>query len=136
MRFTFHDVHFPGSPDVNIHGQLSASEIAGNQNLKISEEGTARTTSGPGKYFAPMTLAVFTAASYGDDAAKPANNGVVSNGFGFAARIAAAAAANPSVGRGFAYYALSKSIYFRWIARGHDVQFPKNTRLEVLLNER
>lgn len=136
LRFTFRSLQMERRPQVPIHGQLAASEVANQQNLKINEEGTAESTSGPGKYLVPMALSVLTAASYGDDATRPVNNAAVSGGFGLAARIAAATAANPSVGRGFAYYALSKSIYFRWIARGYDVQFPKNTRLEILLNKR
>jgi hypothetical protein len=52
------------------------------------------------------------------------------------ARVAAMASANAAVGRGFAYFALSKSIYYRWIARGHEVQFPKDTQIEILLNNR
>jgi hypothetical protein len=43
---------------------------------------------------------------------------------------------NADVGRGFAYFALSKSIYYRWIARGHELRFPKDTQIEILLNER
>jgi hypothetical protein len=61
---------------------------------------------------------------------------VITNGFGFVARVAALASANAAVGRGFAYFALSKSIYYRWIARGHEVQFPKDTQIEILPNER
>lgn len=79
---------------------------------------------------------MLTAASYGDDAANPGNSAVISNGFGFAARVAAMASANAEVGRGFAYFALSKSIYYRWIARGHEVQFPKDTQVEILMNQR
>jgi hypothetical protein len=104
--------------------------------MKISEEGTASTSQGPAKYLAPMALGVLTAASYGDDAAHAGNSAVTSNGFGFAARVAAMASANAAVGRGFAYFALSKSIYYRWIARGHEVQFPKDTQIEILLNQR
>jgi hypothetical protein len=136
LRFTFRSIETEGGAASAVHGQLAGAEAAAQQNLKISEEGTAASSSGPGKYLAPMALGVLTAASYGDDAANPANSAVISNGFGFAARVAAMAAANPAVGRGFAYFALSKSIYFRWIAKGHEIQFPKNTRVEILLNER
>jgi hypothetical protein len=136
LRFTFRSIQVEGRAGANIHGQLVASEAAKQQNLKVDEEGTAESTSGPGKYLVPMALGVLASATYGDDAATPGTNAVVSNGFGLAARVAATAAANPAVGRGFAYFALAKSIYFRWIARGQEVTFPKNTRVEILLNER
>ncbi len=135
LRFTFRSISAEGQTS-KVHGQLAATEAAPNAKMKVTEEGTAGASSGPGKYLAPMALGVLTAASYGDDAANPGNSAVISNGFGFAARVAAMASANAIVGRGFAYYALSKSIYYRWIARGHEVQFPKDTQIEILLNER
>jgi hypothetical protein len=46
------------------------------------------------------------------------------------------AASNRGLAQGFAYFALSKSIYKRWIAKGHEVSFPKDTRLEIELSER
>jgi hypothetical protein len=136
LRFTFRSIESEGGAASTVHGQLAGAEASGDAKMKISEEGTATTSSGPGKYLAPMALGVMTASSYGDDAGKPGNSAVVSNGFGFAARVAAMASANAAVGRGFAYFALSKSIYYRWIARGHEVQFPKDTQIEILLNER
>lgn len=136
LRFTFRSIDAEGGASATVHGQLAGAEASTNGKMKITEEGTAATSSGPGKYLAPMALGVLTAASYGDDAANPGNSAVISNGFGFAARVAAMASANAAVGRGFAYFALSKSIYYRWIARGHEVQFPKDTQIEILLNER
>lgn len=136
LRFTFRSIEAEGGTASMVHGQLAGAEASASTKMKISEEGTAATSSGPGKYLAPMALGVLTAASYGDDAANPGNSAVISNGFGFAARITAMASANAAVGRGFAYFALSKSIYYRWIARGHEVRFPKDTQIEILLNER
>jgi hypothetical protein len=72
----------------------------------------------------------------GDEASDVFKNGVVSNGFGLVARVVTMAASNRGLAQGFAYFALSKSIYKRWIAKGHEVTFPKNTRLEVELAER
>lgn len=136
LRFTFRNIEAPGGTASTVHGQLAGAEASGTTKLKITEEGTATTSSGPGKYLAPMALGVLTAASYGDDAANPGNSAVISNGFGFAARVTAMVSANAAVGRGFAYFALSKSIYSRWIARGREVRFPKDTQIEILLNER
>jgi len=136
LRFTFRSIEPEGGTASKVHGQLAGAEASGNATMKISEEGTAATSQGPAKYLAPMALGVLTAASYGDDAAHAGNSAVTSNGFGFAARVVAMASANAAVGRGFAYFALSKSIYYRWVARGHEAQFPKDTQIEVLLNER
>jgi hypothetical protein len=37
---------------------------------------------------------------------------------------------------GFAYYEVGKVVFDTWIARGHEVTFAKNTRLEIELSQR
>jgi hypothetical protein len=37
---------------------------------------------------------------------------------------------------GFAYYEVGKVVFDTWIARGHEVVFAKNTRLEIELAQR
>lgn len=137
LRFTFRKIDMPanGVSAQEIHGQLSASEAAPDQNISIDSEGAAKSTGGRDKYLAPLALSVMAAASMDSDAGA-VHGAVVSNGFGLAARVIALATANRSVAQGFAYFALSKSIYYRWIARGREITFPRNTRLEIMLNER
>ncbi len=124
------------SSDHQIHGRMITSEANRNQNVEIDSEGGAKATGGPNKYIAPLVLGLFAAsASLGDDD-NVVKNGVVSNGFGLMARIATMATANRGVTQGFAYYALSKSIYKRWIARGSELTFPKDTRIQIELSQR
>lgn len=136
LRFTFRSVKFAGMAPAEVHGDLAAAEAAHGENTQIDQEGSAQATSGPGKYLAPMALGMMSAASYGDDAANPGNSGVISNGFGLVARVVAMSAANAAVVQGFAYFALGKSVWYRWIARGHEVTFPRDTRIEIALNRR
>jgi hypothetical protein len=120
-----------------IHGQMTAAEAAPGQDVSVDAEGGAKAGSGKNKYLAPLALGVLAASSMnGDEASDIFKNGVVSNGFGLVARIVTMAASNRSLAQGFAYFALSKSIYKRWIAKGHEVSFPKDTRLEIELSER
>ena len=157
LRFTFRSVQLPPSlaaeaskqlqvqepaatgttaTDHVIHGRMISSEANRNQNVQIDSEGGAKATGGPDKYVAPLVLGLFAAsAGLGDDD-NVVKNGVVSNGFGLMARIATMATANRGVTQGFAYYALSKSIYKRWIARGSELTFPKDTRVQIELSER
>jgi hypothetical protein len=156
LRFTFRRVELPPSfttqteqPQVSaqlssapapgdhpIHGRMISSEANRNQNVEIDSEGGAKATGGKDKYVAPMVLGLFAAsAGLGDDD-NVIKNGVVSNGFGLMARIATMAVANRGVTQGFAYYALSKSIYKRWIAKGNELTFPKDTRVQIELSER
>jgi hypothetical protein len=120
-----------------IHGQLAAAETSSGANVKINDEGTARSSSGPGKYLVRMALGVMATSAFdGDATSNPVHSGVDSNGFGFAARVLVMSSANAVLLHTFAVYAVSKSIYFRWVARGHQIDFPKDTRVQILLNAR
>uniref|UniRef100_A0A372IKB4 Uncharacterized protein n=2 Tax=Paracidobacterium acidisoli TaxID=2303751 RepID=A0A372IKB4_9BACT len=139
LRFSFRKVELPGAAgpaSQEIHGQLSAAEAAPGQHVQIDAEGSAKSTGGRDQLIAPLALGLLAATTFGDDAGHVGNSAVTSNGFGLAARIVAMSAASPAVSRGFAFFALSKSIWYRWIAKGHELTFPKDTRLEITLNER
>jgi hypothetical protein len=137
LRFTFRNLSVPGAAPTQVHGQLAAAETSTKEKVKITDEGTADSSSGPGKYLAPMALGVMAASAFdGDATSNPAHSGVDSNGFGFAARVLVMTSANATLLHSFAVFALAKSVYYRWIARGHEVRFPRNTRIEILLNER
>jgi hypothetical protein len=137
LRFTFRSIETPGVKTAAVHGQLASAESASSANLKINDEGTAASHSGPGKYLAPMALGVMATSAFdGDATSNPVHTGVDSNGFGFAARVAAMASANAVLLRSFAVFAVSKSVYYRWIAKGHEIQFPKDTRIQIQLNQR
>ena len=64
LQFTFRSIEAEGGTASKVHGQLAGAEASGNVAMKINEEGTAATSAGPGKYLAPMTLGLLTAASY------------------------------------------------------------------------
>lgn len=137
MRFTFRSIAREGAPPTIVHGQLAAAESAPGAHVKLSDEGEAKSSSGPGKYLAPLALGAMATSAFDADAtSNPIHSGVDSNGFGFAARVAVMTSANAALLHTFAVYAVSKSVYFRWIARGHEVEFPKNTRVQILLNAR
>jgi hypothetical protein len=137
LRFTFGSIERKDAAPSAIHGQVAAAETSPDAHVKLSEEGTAKSSSGPGKYLAPMVLGVMATSAFdGDATSNPVHSGVDSNGFGFTARVLAMTSANAVLLRSFAVFAVSKSIYYHWIARGHEIDFPKDTRVEILLNPR
>lgn len=137
LRFTFRSLARAGAAPTAIHGQLAAAEAASGANVRLSDEGTAQASSGPGKYLAPLTLGVLATSSFDPDAtSNPVHSGLDSNGFGLVARGLVMTSANATLLHGFAVYAVSKSLYFRWIVRGHEIDFPKDTRVQILLNAR
>ena len=52
------------------------------------------------------------------------------------ARIVTMATASRNASTGFAVFAFGKSVYRRYIARGHQVSFPANTELAIDLSKR
>jgi len=89
-----------------------------------------------------LLLAVTAVAARGDhdhhhdDDGNTGGATVGSNGFGLVARVIALTASNANVATGFGAYAFAKSIYFRFLTRGHEVTFPKDTQVEVQLSAR
>lgn len=137
LRFTFRGIARENAAPSVVHGQLAGAEARPGERVNISSEGIAKSSSGAGKYLAPMALAVLASSAFdGDATSNPVHSGVDSNGFGFAARILVMSSANAVLLRTFAVFAVSKSIFYRWIARGPEVDFAKDTRVQILLNPR
>jgi hypothetical protein len=72
-------------------------------------------------------------ASEGDGGNSIGGDAVASNGFGLVGRIAGIAGGSPNLALGIGYYAVATSSYDSFIAKGPDVVFPRNTRLEIQL---
>lgn len=140
LRFTFRDIAAPAGPPQRVHGQVTAAEGVNDQNLTIDDEGGVKAKPAPGRFLAPLVLGALAGAStsnIGDSRIDQVGQGaVVSNGFGIVARVIGMASSDRNVGAGFAYYGLAKSVYRRWIARGHNVIFGRDTRMEIELSER
>ncbi|WP_263385923.1 hypothetical protein [Granulicella arctica] len=144
LRFAFRNLDLPTADGptqlTEIHGRLSAAETAPGQHVTIDEEGEVKASDGPAKYAEPLLLGVLAAAAGPDDehpgTPRPGAATVSSNGFGLIARVVSLSTRNTSVIQGFAYYSLAKSVYFHFIAKGHDTTFPHDTEIEVTLSER
>ena len=125
--------------EASVHGQLTAAEASPEQNLSIDSEGGVKARADKGQLLAPLLLGVLAATSMDRDRnheGDAVKNGAVSNGFGLAVRVVTMASGNRNLASGFAYFALSKSIYRRWIAKGNEAAFPRDTLVEVELASR
>lgn len=147
LRFAFRNLDLPtedGTPRLTeIHGRLSAAETAPEQHISLDEEGQAKAEDGPGKYAEPIVLGILAAAASPDpdhrgaaDGFHPGSGTVASNGFGLIARVVSLSTQNTQVLQGFAYYSLAKSLYFNFVATGHNATFAHDTEIQVTLSER
>jgi hypothetical protein len=118
----------------HVDGNLTGASGAEGENLTVDDEGNVKANPDKGKVLAPLLLA-YTAALGHDDDGGVGQTVVGSNGFGLIARFIALSN-NKNVATGFGLFALSKSVYFRYIDRGHQVTFPRDTEVEVQLISR
>jgi len=123
-----------------VYGTLTGAEGSAGQNLSVDAEGNVKANPDKNRFVAPLLLAA-TAMAGQDSDHGAANAGigrttVASNGFGLVARVVALTVTSRNVAIGFGAYAFAKSIYFRFLVRGHEVTFPKDTQVEVTLSTR
>jgi hypothetical protein len=118
----------------HIYGNVTGATGATSQNISVDEEGNVKANPDRGRLIAPLLLA-YTAALGHDDDGGVGQSVVGSNGFGLVARFIALAN-NKNVVAGFGVFALAKSVYFRYLDRGHEVTFPRDTEVEVQLVSR
>jgi hypothetical protein len=134
LRLTFRKAELPQGDERVVHGQLAGAETEKDSHIKIDEEGGARATSGT-HFFEPIALGAM--AAVGDNAgAGLAREAMAGNGMDLLTRVVGTVSSSGSLITGFAYYQAAKIVYDQWIARGHDVVFPRNTRLEIELAQR
>ena len=140
LRFVFRGVQRTHEEQQQIHGTLTAAEGNSAQNLTVDQEGGVKSNPDKNRFVAPLVLGVLAVAGHDRDRDGD-NNGlgrdtVASNGFGIVARILALTVNSRNISTGFAAYAFGKSIYFRFLTRGHPVAFPKDTLVRVQLGTR
>ncbi len=133
LRFGFRDLADEVGT-AHVDGNVTGAAGAKAENLTVDEEGNVSANPDKGKVLAPALLA-FTAALGHDDDGGVGQTVVGSNGFGLVARFIAFSN-NKNIATGFGMYALAKSVYFRYIDRGHQVTFPRDTEVEVQLVSR
>jgi hypothetical protein len=134
LRFAFRQVRFPEGQSQMVEGTPAAIVAGKSQELTMDAEGGVNPAP-KDRFIRPLVLAVLANyASEGDGGNSLGGDAVASNGFGLLGRIVGIAAGSPELAMALGYYAVATSSYDSFIARGRDVTFPRNTRLEIQLN--
>jgi hypothetical protein len=138
LRFVFRSVQRTHEEQAQVHGTLTAAEGNSAQNITVDHEGGVKSHPDKNRFVAPLVLGVLAAAGHDQDreGSGLGRTTVASNGFGLVARVIALTVSDRNVATGFAAYAFGKSIYFRFLTRGHAVTFPKDTLVQVQLATR
>jgi hypothetical protein len=134
LRLTFRKAELPAGDERVVHGRVVAAETVKTDRLQIDEEGQIKANGGS-RFLAPITLGSLAAVSDSTGAGL-IREAMTSNGLDLLTRVIGTASANAGLISGFAYYEVGKVVFDTWIARGHEVVFAKNTRLEIELAQR
>ena len=133
LRFTFKQVRMPEGDEQSVQGTPAAIGAGTTQQLTMDAEGGVKSAP-KDRFVRPLVLAYLASyASEGDGGNSLGGDAVASNSFGLVGRIAGIAGGSPNLAMGIGYYAVALSTYDGFIARGLDVSFPRNTRLEIQL---
>ncbi len=135
LRFTFQQVRFPQGAGMNADGQpvegaLSGATAQGTTGLSLDAEGTVSPKS-QSSVIAPLLLTMLAGRALDNDGNLTVQTGVSSNGFGLVGRVVGIAAGNRNFAAGLGFYAAALSAYENFLRPGHDVDFPKDTRIEI-----
>ncbi len=135
LRFTFQQVRFPAgtgvpSPDKPVEGALAGATTQGAQGLKLDAEGTISPKS-QSSAIAPLLLTLLAGRALDQDGNLTVQTGVASNGFGLVGRVVGIASGSRNLAAGLGFYAAGLSFYQNFLHTGHDVVFPKDTRIEI-----
>ncbi len=146
LRMAFHELSLPSGVEQKVEATLAGVEAGKAGNLKLDSEGGAQATTSKSRYLATAVSLSLAAVSFrGDPDAGPGGNPAgntsnrVAGGVGGYKLIGIAlglAVHSQALGAAMGAYGGGMSIYTHFIARGHDVVFPKNTAMEIGIGTR
>jgi hypothetical protein len=147
LRMAFHELSLPSGVEQKVEATLAGVEAGKAGNVKLDSEGGARATTSKSRYFETAVSLSLAAVSFagdpdargGGDAAAGNTGNRVAGGAGGYKLIGIAlglAVHSQPLGAAMGAYGGGMSIYMHFIARGHDVVFPKNTAMEIGIGTR
>jgi hypothetical protein len=130
LRFRFRELKFPSGFSQPVEGTLAGADSDKSANLQMDSEGGVQPRS-QNRVIVPLVLTLLAGRALDDDGSQLGHSAVASNGFGIVGRVVGMAASSRNVAAGIGIYGAALSVYDLWLARGHDVVFVKNTRIEI-----
>ena len=133
LRFDFREMRFPQGASQHIEGMLEGADSARSANLELDAEGGVKPKP-ENRVTVPLVLGLLASHALDDDSNQAGSAATGSNGLGFVGRIVGIASGTRDVAAGIGFYGTALSVYDHWIAKGKDVVFVKDTRLEITAN--
>ena len=146
LRILFRQVAPPNGLEQKVETNLEGVAVAKDEHLKLDAEGGAQVTTPRTRYLTTGIAVILAATQAAPDrdagqgnpsvgeAGSSAANGA--SGFRFVGMIVGLAAHTRLVSAGFGSYGAAMSIYYRFLARGRDVVYPKDMAMVIGLGTR
>lgn len=137
LSFSFKQLILPNAETQTVETRLTGADTA--QNIALNSEGQAKSRP-QDKISLPIILALLAARpldqdchhSGGCSGNTPGKSGVGgAAGLGLVGTIVGIAGGSPNVAAGIGYWGAARAVYARWIARGQQIDFAKDTRIVV-----
>lgn len=135
LRFHFKELRFPTGFSQPVEGSLAGMDSDKSANLQIDPEGGVAPQA-VNRVVAPLILTLLAGRAFDTDENQTFNHAVASNGFGILGRVVGTAVSSRNVAAGIGFYGAALSVYDLWLARGHNVVFAKETRIEITTTPR
>jgi hypothetical protein len=130
LHFDFRQLVLPAGTQ-NVQTSLAEADSAAGQKLALDSEGQVKPKP-QDKILVPLLLIALAARPLhhdADDGAGTGPNAVASNSLGIMGFIIGTAAGQRNIAAGIGFYGAAIAVYERWIKRGHDVSFARDTRV-------
>ena len=146
LRILFHEVTPPNGMEEKVVTSLEGVAVANGEHLKLDAEGGAQVTTPKTRYLTTGIQVMLAATSAmpdsdaraggggGGDLGGSAANGA--SGFRFVGLAVGMLARSRVVASGLGAYGAANSIYYDFLARGHDVVYPKDMGMVIGLGAR
>jgi hypothetical protein len=135
LRFAFRSVRYSEDNVQAITGTTSAASTDAEHPLTMDAEGGLKPAPRD-RLLRPLLSAALANSALDEEASNAGLNAAASGSFGLIGRAAGAAGSSPEIAAGIGYYTAAREIYLGWIARGRDVRFAQNTRIEITIQPR
>jgi len=147
LRIVFHQLVPPNGIQQTVEASLESVAVAKGEHLSLDSEGGAQVTTPKTRYLTTAISVALASSSIADhdrdggirgadggDAGRGAANGA--SGFRLLGTIIGALAHSRVVSSGFGFYGAATSIYSHFLARGRDVNYPKDMSMLIGLGTR
>jgi hypothetical protein len=141
LRIAFSELVPPDGIEQKIVSTLQGVQAGKDANVKLDSEGGAEATTSKSRYLATaLSVGVAGATQFGDGWWSPSRSrgGAVNgaNGLKAVGMVLGALARSKKFGTGLGAYGAAVSVYSHFIARGREVEFPKNTAMQIGIGTR